>query len=88
MGRLTLIRNATQSLQEISQMQTTLAQHLNTQQEVVESIYDDVQMSVNNMNMANAQLQKTHKLFGEARLWVFLFLILASLVLLFLDYYG
>lgn len=82
------VTTAMQSLQEIATMQSTLAHHLTAQQEIIETIHEDTVQSVDAMAKANKQLEKTKRLFGEARLWVFVFLVVASAVLLFLDYYG
>jgi syntaxin 18 len=82
------VTKATQSLQEIANLQSTMAFHLTAQQEVIQSIHQDAMDSVANMSLANQQLKKTDKIFGQARLWIFVFLVGASFVLLFLDYYG
>ena len=82
------VEQATQSLQEIADLQSTLAFHLSAQQEMIETIHTDAQESVSTMENAHLQLVKTQKYFGEARLWVFIFLVIASAILLFLDYYG
>jgi t-SNARE complex subunit (syntaxin) len=78
----------TQTLHEISSLQSTLTQHLSAQQEIIDSINTDIIESVDYMTNAHKQLKKTEEMFGQARIWIFIFLIVASCVLLFLDYYG
>jgi len=78
----------TQTLHEISSLQSALTQHLSAQQEIIESINTDIIESVDYMANAHTQLKKTEQMFGQARIWMFIFLIVASFVLLFLDYYG
>ena len=87
-GTMDEVVKATQSLQEIAELQSTLAHHLSAQEEQIDSIQEDAVHAVDNMAKANNQLQKTQKYFGQARTWVFIFLIVASAVLLFLDYFG
>lgn len=87
-GDMEEVVKTTQTLQEISSLQSTLTHHLSAQQEVIESINSDIIESVDYMTNAHKQLKKTERMFGQARIWVFVFLLVASFVLLFLDYYG
>ncbi|KAJ3047553.1 hypothetical protein HK097_011438 [Rhizophlyctis rosea] len=82
------VRNATQSLQEIANLQTQMAHHLQTQQETIETLYQEAWTSNQTLENANKMLVKASKNFGDTRLWVLMFLLIASAVLLFLDYYG
>ncbi len=79
---------ATQALQEIAQLQSTLSRHLSIQQENIENLHQEALDSVSFVNQANQQLKKTQMYYGQPRWWIFIFLIVASSVLLFLDYYG
>ena len=87
-GDMEEVVKTTQTIQEISTLQSTLSHHLSAQQEVIESINTDILDSVQYMDGAQKQLKKTQEMFGQARIWVFVFLLVASFVLLFLDYYG
>lgn len=87
-GDMEEVVKTTQTLQEISSLQSNLTQHLSAQQEVIESIHSDLNESLDYMLNAQKQLKKTQHMFGRTRLWVFVFLIVSSFILLFLDYYG
>ncbi|KAJ3033830.1 hypothetical protein HDV00_005795 [Rhizophlyctis rosea] len=87
-SNLDQVRNATQSLQEIANLQTQMAHHLATQQETIDTLYQEAWQSTQTMENANKTLVKATKNFGDTRLWVLMFLLIASGVLLFLDYYG
>lgn len=65
-----------------------LSRHLGMQLETIESVYQDSYMAAGYMEDANAYLRKADKNFGDSSYWVFIFLVVASLVLLFLDWYG
>ncbi|KAL7420978.1 hypothetical protein Q5752_003862 [Cryptotrichosporon argae] len=79
---------AEKSLLEISAMQTELVRHLVQQTEITDRLYDEAVGSVADMGRANAQLKKAKERGGEARLFLLIFLVGASLALLFLDWYA
>ncbi|RKO86793.1 hypothetical protein BDK51DRAFT_38178 [Blyttiomyces helicus] len=82
------LRAATHSLHEISNLQTHLAHHLQTQQQQIDTLYDQASESTATIASANAQLENAQRNLGDTRIWVLLFLLIASGVLVFLDYYG
>ncbi|KAJ3186632.1 hypothetical protein HDU85_007452 [Gaertneriomyces sp. JEL0708] len=78
----------TQSLAAISDLQAQLSHHLQTQAETIDSLYEESWRSTETVQAANIQLKKAQKNFGDARLWVLIFLVMASAILWFLEYYG
>jgi syntaxin 18 len=87
-SQLDSVLSAEKSLLEISALQTELVRHLVQQTEVVERLYDEAVGSVAEVGKANEQLKKAKERGGEARLFLLVFLIGASMALLFLDWYA
>lgn len=85
---LTSVLSAEKSLLEISEMQTQLVAHLAQQTEMIDTLYEQAVGSVGEMRGAKEQLVKAKERSGEARLFLLVFLIGASLGLLFLDWYS
>ncbi|WVQ81398.1 hypothetical protein IAT38_003522 [Cryptococcus sp. DSM 104549] len=85
---LSSVLSAESSLLEISQLQSELVRHLAQQTEVVEQLYEDAVGSVGEIGRANEQLKKARERGKEGRLFLLIFLIGASLSLLFLDWYA
>ncbi|WWD21290.1 hypothetical protein CI109_105774 [Kwoniella shandongensis] len=85
---LSSVLSAESSLLEISQLQSELVRHLAQQTEVVEQLYEDAVGSVADVGRANEQLKKARERGKEGRLFLLIFLIGASLGLLFLDWYA
>ncbi|KAH6574154.1 hypothetical protein BASA81_013633 [Batrachochytrium salamandrivorans] len=84
-GTLDQVRNATQSLNEIAQLQSTLAHHLQAQSETIDTIYDDAWKASETISKGNENLQSAKKYFGGPRYWVLYFMLIASALLLLLD---
>lgn len=87
-SQLTSVLAAEKSLLEISAMQTELVRHLVQQTEMIDQLYDEAVGSVAEMGKANQQLKKAKERSGEARFFLLMFLIGASLALLFLNWYA
>jgi syntaxin 18 len=85
---LNTVLRAEKSLLEISQLQSTLIAHLATQTEAIELLYDEAIETVADLDRANTQLRKAKERGKEGRLYLVVFLIMASLTLLFLDWYS
>jgi len=85
---LNTVLRAEKSLLEISQLQTTLIAHLATQTEAIELLYDEAIETVADLDRANSQLKKAKDRGKEGRLYLVIFLLIASLALLFLDWYS
>ncbi|KAK4687694.1 syntaxin 18, partial [Tremellales sp. Uapishka_1] len=84
---LSSVLSAEKSLLEISTLQSELVKNLLQQTEMTDRLYDEAVGSVGEMKKANQQLKKAKERGGEARLFLLVFLIGASLALLFVDWY-
>ena len=87
-SQLNTVLSAEKSLLEISAMQTELVRHLTQQTELTEQLYDQAVASVAEVGGANVQLRQARQRGEEGRLFLLVFLIGASLALLFLDWYS
>lgn len=85
---LTSVLSAEKSLNEISQLQSSLVSHLAAQTETIEQLYDDAMGTVADLGKANEQLKKAKQRGKEGRLYLIVFLVIASLALLFVDWYS
>jgi syntaxin 18 len=87
-SQLDSVLSAEKSLLEISALQTELVRHLVQQTEMVEKLYDEAVGSVAEVGKANEQLKKAKQRGSEARFFLLVFLIGASMALLFLNWYA
>lgn len=87
-SKLSSVLAAEKSLLEISAMQTELVRHLASQTEITERLYEEAVGSVAEVGKANEQLKQARKRGEEGRLFLLVFLIGASMALLFLDWYS
>lgn len=85
---LSTVLRAEQSLLEISQLQSTLITHLATQSEMIDQLYDEAIDTVADLDRANTQLKRARERGKEGRMGLLVFLVVASLALLFLDWYS
>ncbi len=85
---LTTVLSAESSILEVSQLQSSLIAHLQSQSETIDRLYDDAMGTVNDVERANKELKKAKERGGEARVFLLVFLIGGSLTLLFLDWYS
>ena len=85
---LNTVLQAERSLLEISQLQTTLISHLASQTETIERLYEDANDAIGSVEQANAQLREAKRTGRDARFFLLVFLIGASMALLFLDWYS
>jgi t-SNARE complex subunit (syntaxin) len=74
-------------MQDIAEMQNTLSLHLSAQSETIQQIHKDTIDSSISIEKGNQYLASAERIFGGPRLWVLIFFLLASFVILFLDYY-
>ena len=74
-------------LVEISALQMELVTHLTRQTELTNQLYDDAIATTSTVEKGNAQLREAKRRAKDSRKWILLFLIGASLSLLFLHYY-
>lgn len=85
---LTTVLRAESSLLEISQLQSTLISHLATQGEMIDLLYDEAVGTVADLGRANEQLRKARERGREGRMWLVIFLGVATMALVFLDWYS
>jgi len=69
---------ATQSIQDIAQLQSQLAFHLQSQQESIERLHEEAIQQVDTVKSANDQLRSAQRRFGGRRTFVLLFLMVSS----------
>ena len=86
--QLASVLAAEKSLLEISALQTELVRQLVQQTEMTDRLYDEAVGTVGDVGRANEQLRKARKRGKEGRLFLLVFLVGASLALLFLDWYA
>ncbi|THH13085.1 hypothetical protein EW146_g7088 [Bondarzewia mesenterica] len=81
------VQQAESRLLEISALQMELVAQLTRQTEVTDKIYDDAIATTEFVDKGNLQLREARRRARDGRMWILLFLIGASLSLLFLHYY-
>ncbi|THH02388.1 hypothetical protein EW026_g437 [Hermanssonia centrifuga] len=84
---LASVQQAESRLLEISALQAELVAHLTKQTEQTEQLYEDAIATAATVEKGNAQLKEAKRRAKDSRKWILLFLIGASLSLLFLHYY-
>jgi len=81
------VQQAESRLMDISALQMELVTHLTRQTELTEQLYEDAIATTSTVEKGNAQLREAKRRARDGRKWILLFLIGASLSLLFLHYY-
>ncbi|CCM04819.1 uncharacterized protein FIBRA_07012 [Fibroporia radiculosa] len=84
---LVSVQQAESRLMEISALQMELVTHLTRQTEQTEQLYEDAIATAATVEKGNVQLKEARRRARDSRKWILLFLIGASLSLLFLHYY-
>jgi syntaxin 18 len=84
---LAAVHQAEARLLDISALQAELVAQLTRQTEVSDQLYDDAIATSEMVEKGNIQLREARRRAREGRKWLLLFLIGASLSLLFLHYY-
>ena len=87
-SQLDSVLSAEKSLLEISTLQTELVRHLMQQTEITDRLYDEAVGSVGDVGQANEQLRKAKQRNQDGRMFLLIFLLGASMALLFLDWYS
>ena len=85
---LASLKQAEASLLEISALQSQLAIHLTQQSELTDKLWEEAVGVVGKVGEGNVELKKARERNRESRVWLLIFLLGASLSLLFLDYYS
>ena len=86
-GTLAAVQQAESRLLEISQLQTELIAHLTHQTELTDQLFEDAIATTSTMEKGNEELKEAKRRSKDGRLYILVFLIGASLSLLFLHYY-
>lgn len=84
---LASVQQAESRLLEISQLQTELIAHLTHQTELTDQLFEDAIATTATMEKGNEELREAKRRGKDSRLYILVFLIGASLSLLFLHYY-
>jgi syntaxin 18 len=84
---LAAVKQAEARLLEISALQAELVAQLTRQTEVSDQLYEDAIATSETVEKGNIQLREARRRARDGRKWLLLFLIGASLSLLFLHYY-
>jgi len=81
------VQLAESRLMDISALQMELVTHLTRQTELTDQLYEDAIATTSTVEKGNIQLREAKRRAKDSRLFILLFLIGASLSLLFLHYY-
>lgn len=81
------VQQAESRLMDISALQMELVSHLTKQTELTDQLYEDAIATTSMVDMGNTQLKEAKRRSKDGRLFILVFLIGASLSLLFLHYY-
>jgi syntaxin 18 len=81
------VQQAEARLMDISALQAELVTHLTKQTELTDQLYEDAIATTSTVEKGNEQLREAKRRAKDGRLFILLFLIGASLSLLFLHYY-
>lgn len=84
---LASVQQAESRLMEISVLQSELITHLTQQTELTDQLYEDAIATTSTMEQGNEQLKEAKRRGKDSRLYILVFLIGASLSLLFVHYY-
>jgi syntaxin 18 len=81
------VHQAEQRLTDISMLQMELVNHLTRQTELTDQLYEDAIATTSTVEKGNEQLKEAKRRAKDSRLFILVFLIGASMSLLFLHYY-
>jgi syntaxin 18 len=81
------VQQAESRLMDISALQIELVTHLTRQTELTDQLYEDAIATTSTVDKGNVQLREAKRRAKDSRMFILLFLIGASLSLLFLHYY-
>ena len=84
---LASVQQAESRLMEISALQMELVAHLTKQSEITDQLYEDAIATSESVEKGNVQLKEARRRAKDSRLYILVFLVGASLSLLFLHYY-
>ncbi|KAH7887834.1 hypothetical protein F5I97DRAFT_1942169 [Phlebopus sp. FC_14] len=81
------VQQAEARLMDISNLQMELVTHLTRQTELTDQLYQDAVTTISTVQKGNVQLRETRRRAKDSRVFLLVFLIGASLSLLFLHFY-
>nr|CAG8437522.1 8545_t:CDS:2 [Entrophospora candida]CAG8462816.1 10438_t:CDS:2 [Entrophospora candida] len=81
------VNQAEKALLEISNLQTILSNHLAVQTQQTDRLYAEAIATTDRVQEGNLMLIKARERASDTRKWILVFLILASFILFFLDWY-
>ncbi|KAG6335332.1 hypothetical protein ID866_3764 [Astraeus odoratus] len=81
------VQQAEARLMDISNLQMELVTHLTRQTELTDQLYEDAMATTSTVEKGNVQLREARRRAKDSRLFVLVFLVGASLSLLFLHFY-
>ncbi|KAF9583588.1 hypothetical protein BGW38_009101 [Lunasporangiospora selenospora] len=84
---LNQVRHIETSMLELSSLHSTIQEHLEVQTQQTNRLHDEALAAIDLISSGNDQLIKAGQRNQSTRKWILFFLILASFVLLFLDWY-
>ncbi|KAF9966066.1 hypothetical protein BGZ70_003403 [Mortierella alpina] len=84
---LNQVRQLESSMLELSSLHSTIQDHLEVQTLQTNRLHEEALTAISHIDAGNDQLIKAGKRNSSTRKWILFFLILASFVLLFLDWY-
>lgn len=84
---LQLNSQAEKALLEISNLQTVLSNHLAVQTQQTDRLYAEAIATTDRVQEGNLMLHQARQRASDTRKWILIFLIIASFILLFLDWY-
>jgi syntaxin 18 len=82
------VRVAERNVLEMSALSSLFSTHVQAQAEQIEALYMEALESSRHLDLGNVEMKKTIKRKGSAQKYVALFLLIATLALLFLDWYS
>jgi len=83
-----LYRSATQTISQISSLQTTLSHHLLTQSQLITNLHNDAWKATDTIRDANIVLSKVGNRGSTCRVAMLTFFFVAGISLWFLDWYA
>ena len=82
------VRAAEKNVVEMSALSSLFATHVQAQAEQIESLYQEAIDSSRHFDMGNVEMKKTIARKGDAQRYVAIILLIATIALLFLDWYS
>ncbi|RUP39281.1 hypothetical protein BC936DRAFT_138369 [Jimgerdemannia flammicorona] len=86
-GTLEQVKSAEKALLEIATLQSQLSTHLAAQTQQTDKLHAEAVATTERIAEGNTQLNQARQRNASTRKWVFVFLMIASAVVLFLDWY-